>query len=948
MAPPLPAMLEGSGGYIWAQLKAIKPSFVSKKPTFNFISAHYFWIIGATIVASIAIYASGKGQLAYIDALMFASGANTQAGLNPVDVNLLNGFQQGMIYLFAMTSNPITLHACVVFLRLYWFEKRFQAWVREVRHRRPTLTKSKSKARADVERAAMPVQGVNGRDITVMPQNGRTQRITNDGILLDDMQERPPKPAVVAKSDESDTTTVTDEIPNGAAVVGPLEHLGETAHGRGATQNGQPPEEPDEGQGEDNHHAGHTAITFAGTVKRSDGMGEDTLKLPQHRTNAEHIAIVERQRNQDNEVLRIPGPRDAERGLGPRRLQVDDPHDDDEALARSRTVDSRVNLAAVDSRNIRGRPPTITIAEPARRQRSEIADEITHDAKAVGGTLDTLRFRKSRMFNSGQKKLHEDGEEKKPPRPVRTRTMDTIRSVLSREKGEDMPYLSYTPTIARNSNFIGLTFEQREELGGIEYRSLRTLAFILILYFWGFQLTILSCLLPYILHNNKYGEVVDAAGVSRTWWGFFTSNVAFMDVGFTLTPDSMISFQRSEFALMIMWFFIIIGNTGFPVMLRFMIWVFAKITPKESGLWEELKFLLDHPRRCFTLLFPSGPNWWLFWILVALNSLDLLFFIVLDLGAEPISQLPLHNRVVIGFFQAASTRTAGFSAVNLADLHPAMPVLYMIMMYISVFPIAISIRRTNVYEERSLGLYHDKVPEDDADVGALSYVGSHLRRQLSFDLWYVFLGFFILSISEGPRIQAGRFDLFSVLFEVVSAYGTVGLSMGAAGVNASLCSQFSVVGKLVIVAMQIRGRHRGLPYGLDRAVLLPSESRFRKEAEEAEATLARVSTGVSGASATGLQRQGTNAVRGRSKSRERERTNSNLISKLLHPGPAVPREAPAPRHRRESTDLTHGGPTLAPRTYTEPFAEDEMDELAAPPSAGSSRYRTRRRESTAF
>lgn len=903
-----------------------------------------FWIIGATIVASIAIYASGKGQLAYIDALMFASGANTQAGLNPVDVNLLNGFQQGMIYLFAMTSNPITLHSCVVFLRLYWFEKRFQVWVREVRQRRPTLTKSKSKARADVERAAMPVQGVNGRDITVMPHNGRTQRITNDGILLDDVHAHPPKPAAVAKSDESNTTTETDETSNSGADISPLELPGEAAHGHSATQNGQPLEELNEGQVEDNGQAGHTAITFAGTVKRSDGMGEDALKVPPHRTPAEHIAILERQRNQDNEVLRIPGPRDAERGLGPRRLQVDDPHDDEEALARSGTVDSRVDPAAVDSRNIRDRQPTITIAEPERHRKGEVADEIADDAKAVSGTLSALRLRKPRILNSGQKKLHEDGEQK-PPRPVRTRTMDTIRSVLSREKGEDMPYLSYTPTIARNSNFVGLTFEQREELGGIEYRSLRTLALLLLLYFWGFQLIILSCLLPYILHNAKYGKVVEDAGVSRTWWGFFTSNVAFMDVGFTLTPDSMISFQKSEYALMIMWFFIIIGNTGFPVMLRFMIWVFAKITPKRSGLWEELKFLLDHPRRCFTLLFPSGPNWWLFWILVVLNALDLLFFIVLDLGAEPISRLPLNNRVVIGFFQAASTRTAGFSAVNLSDLHPAMPVLYMIMMYISVFPIAISIRRTNVYEERSLGVYHDKDVEDDADASALNYVGSHLRRQLSFDLWYVFLGFFILSISEGGQIQGGRFDLFSVLFEVVSAYGTVGLSMGATGVNASLCSQFSVIGKLVIVAMQIRGRHRGLPYGLDRAVLLPSEAGFRKEAEEAEATLARVNTRVSGATATGLQRQGTNAARTRSKSRER--TNSNLISQFLHPGPTVPRE-PSPSHNRTgSTDSTYGGPTLSQRTYTEPIVEDEMGEPGALPSAGSSRYRPRR-TSTAF
>lgn len=42
------------------------------------------------------------------------------------------------------------------------------------------------------------------------------------------------------------------------------------------------------------------------------------------------------------------------------------------------------------------------------------------------------------------------------------------------------PYLSWQPTIGRNSAFIGLTAEQKDELGGIEYRSLKTLSWVLI------------------------------------------------------------------------------------------------------------------------------------------------------------------------------------------------------------------------------------------------------------------------------------------------------------------------------------------------------------------------------------------------------------------------------------------------------------------------------------
>lgn len=90
--------------------------------------------------------------------------------------------------------------------------------------------------------------------------------------------------------------------------------------------------------------------------------------------------------------------------------------------------------------------------------------------------------------------------------------------------------------------------------------------------------------------------------------------------------------------------------------------------------------------------------------------------------------------------------------VNLAELHPAIQVSYMIMMYISVFPIAISIRKTNVYEEKTLGVYGSTDEHTESDKSP-SFVGAHLRRQLSFDLWYVVLGLFFIALAEGRRIE---------------------------------------------------------------------------------------------------------------------------------------------------------------------------------------------------
>jgi len=226
-------------------------------------------------------------------------------------------------------------------------------------------------------------------------------------------------------------------------------------------------------------------------------------------------------------------------------------------------------------------------------------------------------------------------------------------------------------------------------------------------------------------------------------------------------------------------------------------------------------------------------------------------------------------------------------------------------MYISVLPIAISVRRTNVYEEKSLGIYAGQDEDDDDEAPNQSYVGAHLRRQLSFDLWYVFLGLFIIAIVEGTRLQSGdpSFSLFAVLFEIVSAYGTVGLSLGYPTIDASLSTEFHVISKLVIVAMMLRGRHRGLPYALDKAILLPSEGNRtmqRKIEEEEELRRQRRRTGswaTRVTSQTGSATQGGPPSRDFALERERrrdreaeddEKTPEEDAALRSGPGPAAP------------------------------------------------------------
>lgn len=572
------------------------------------------------IFGSICLYIRGGG-LKYIDALFLASGAATQSGLNTVDINKLNTWQQVVLYIAAMMCNPITINSFVVFLRLYWFEKRFQHVVREATKNRRSIAKTLSKAKTGERDLDGEERGVNGRTIVVMHNSTRPNGMTDDSARPEDMDEHLEKANALAKEERARSSNESSSVSRS-----PEARKDDSAS---PTDEGHRPQ-----------------IKFADKVTRSNGMTDEDLRVPVQRSNEDHIAFLERQRNAESgEVLRIPGPRDADAGFAPEALDECDPVTQRTSRRASTFDESRTSQEVTnlnnDDHDMGIGPPrrNITIAEPIRSPAAtqDVAEHVAEDTVAVKHVLSALRFRKPRLLKGD--KLHDDEDHPHGSRQ-RSNTFQTIRSALSRDKEDGMPYLSWEPTVGRNSAFVDLTEAQREELGGIEYRSLKSLALILTIYFWGFSLFGLVSLVPWILHSKTYGPVVTNDGQGRTWWAIFTANSAFTDLGYTITPDSMISFQSAVWPLLLMSFLIIVGNTGFPIMLRIIIWVTSKYVPKESGIWEELQFLLDHPRRCFTLLFPAKATWWLFWILAILNGLDLIFFVVLDVSFDPVVSMP--------------------------------------------------------------------------------------------------------------------------------------------------------------------------------------------------------------------------------------------------------------------------------------------------------------------
>lgn len=102
-------------------------------------------------------------------------------------------------------------------------------------------------------------------------------------------------------------------------------------------------------------------------------------------------------------------------------------------------------------------------------------------------------------------------------------------------------------------------------------------------------------------------------------------------------------------------------------------------------------------------------------------------------------------------------------------------------MHISVYPVVITMRSSNVYEERSLGIYagettpesnHQQKPPKTVPSSRLYFVKQQLHVQLAYDIWWLALAVIIISI-----VEAGSFTrdplvyfVFNIIFETISAY----------------------------------------------------------------------------------------------------------------------------------------------------------------------------------
>ena len=217
-------------------------------------------------------------------------------------------------------------------------------------------------------------------------------------------------------------------------------------------------------------------IAFADEVNHAPiATPMEDVRVPQQMSAEQQIAFLENQRNpKDKNALRIPGPREFDRGDVPRKLSRDNNEDSSE-----RSPGSSVHNAGGDETTPTEEDRQDTSGRPIKRKITiDESNAVQTRQNKQTPPSSRLTFRNTASNRSENTPSFERQVSLGRPRS-QSNTFSGLRSSNSKER-DHMPYLSWQPTIGRNSAFVDLTEEQREELGGIEYRSLKTLAILLV------------------------------------------------------------------------------------------------------------------------------------------------------------------------------------------------------------------------------------------------------------------------------------------------------------------------------------------------------------------------------------------------------------------------------------------------------------------------------------
>ncbi len=261
--------------------------------------------------------------------------------------------------------------------------------------------------------------------------------------------------------------------------------------------------------------------------------------------------------------------------------------------------------------------------------------------------------------------------------------------------------------------------------------------------------------------------------LQAVYFSVFHSISAFCNAGFALTPDSFMTLSGNVNVTLTITSLIILGGIGFAVLIDMQRYFTGKTKNRKLTLHTKL------------VLSTTG---------VLLITAFVLYFIAEY--SHTMKDFSFGQRILASWFQSVTTRTAGFNSIDTAGLSKASILITLVLMFIgaspgstgggiktSTFALLILTVSSLLRGKRELTVYNRKI-------SASNYREAVSLIVISAGIIFVIV-FFLMMVDTHSFVK--------IIFEAISAFGTVGLSMG-------ITSELTNVGKLLITILMYVGR----------------------------------------------------------------------------------------------------------------------------------------------
>jgi trk system potassium uptake protein TrkH len=267
------------------------------------------------------------------------------------------------------------------------------------------------------------------------------------------------------------------------------------------------------------------------------------------------------------------------------------------------------------------------------------------------------------------------------------------------------------------------------------------------------------------------------------YYAIFHSISAFCNAGITLFPDSLLSFADDVVVNGVIGTLIVIGSLGFLTIVELQLFGDRKKRNERARLSLNCKLILI--------------------VTFSLIMLGAILTFAME-RSNVLAGMHLHDQIMASFFQSIS-RTAGFVTVDFQGFTNGSLYLYILLMFVGAAPgsvgggikvttfgilIALVISRLKARE--TVNMMKRTVPNEIVS-RSLSIMF------VSVQVIVIFTMILLYTESGGPDSPLHREMFMQIMFETVSAFGTVGLSAGATG-------HLSEFGKVAITLLMLIGR----------------------------------------------------------------------------------------------------------------------------------------------